>query len=155
MAVFIGNLLKESGCNISITLLRAGGLLHDVSKYESILYGGDHASMGAKILKNFGYEEVARIVKSHVHLDPALLHAEQICEELIVNYADKRVKHTNVVSLEERFEDLYNRYGSNKKSIKRIDKLYKQSRCMEKIIFGRLNIKPTKLNLIFRRKNRG
>ncbi len=151
VAVFIGNMLRETGCNISIPLLQAGGLLHDVAKYKSVLYGGDHAIIGAKIITDIGYEDVARIVESHVHLDPTLLSAGQICEELVVNYADKRVKHTSVVSLEERFEDLFKRYGHNEKSIKRIDELYRQGLHMEKIIFDRLDIKPIKLNIIFRR----
>ncbi len=152
VSLYLGRELKKTGLDISLDLLLAGGLLHDVAKYESIKNGGDHAKMGAEFLKKLGYPEVADIVRSHVHLDCPSEAVKKISEEILVNYADKRVKHTDVVSLEERFIDLQARYGLDDIRRQRINELYLQSKEMEQTIFSRLEIAPDDLTRIFRRR---
>ncbi len=152
VSTFLGIRLRERGCNISIGLLQAGGLLHDVAKYHAIIHGGDHASMGATFLEGLGYKDVAKIVRSHVHIDTNELCMRKINEAIVVNYADKRVKHTTVVSLEDRFEDLYIRYGTDNYRRKRIKELFDQTKEMEKNIFSVLHIEPDQLNEFFRRQ---
>ena len=68
-----------------------------------------------KLLKGMGYERVGEVVAQHIWLckegDPS-----SVSEEEIVNYADKRVMHDRIVSLEERFSDLKERYGRKSES---------------------------------------
>jgi hypothetical protein len=59
-----------------------------------------------------------------------------------VNYADKRVRHTSVVSLEERFQDLALRYGLSSASLERLQKLKDDMYRLETRIFRRLSIEP-------------
>lgn len=94
-------------------LCLCAALLHDITKYQSILNRGeDHSFTGGKLLRKYGFDDIAEIIESHVVLKN--LNYLQL-EKEIVFYADKRVKHDKIVSLEERFEDLKNRYGFSDK----------------------------------------
>ncbi len=97
--------------NKELTLYAA--FLHDITKYQSILNRGeDHSYTGGQLLRKLGYPDIAEIIESHVilkNLDYLKFEKE------LVFYADKRVKHEEIVSLKERFEDLKNRYGINDK----------------------------------------
>lgn len=57
---------------------------------------------------------------------------------LIISYADKRVTHSQIVTLDERFENLYERYGKNEKSRSRIHANHMQAKALEQafITFG-------------------
>ncbi len=134
--------LRSKGKIIDIDIVRAGGLLHDIAKMQAIENGGDHAEIGARFLESLGYYRVAEIVRQHVFLKEPVKPASSLSEELVVNYADKRVMHTKVVSLDERFQDLFKRYGKNRLAIEKIEELYKQARIMEQLIFSRMAIKP-------------
>ncbi len=153
VSTFLSERLCKKGVHLNKDLVRAGALLHDISKHRSIESGGDHAIMGGKILKEMGYSEVAQIVVCHVHLSRSLLESGKISEALIVNYADKRVKHTEVVSLHDRFEDLLIRYGLDESRRKMIRTIYRESKKMEDLIFSRLDIGPDDLTQNFRRKS--
>jgi hypothetical protein len=91
-----------------------------------------------------GYVRVGEVVAEHVHLarknDPSL-----VTEEEIVNYADKRVEHDRIVSLEERFCDLMDRYGKNQKASEQIEQLKKATFEIENKIFSILGIDPSDL----------
>ena len=88
-------------------------LLHDITKYQAILNRGeDHSFTGGQLMRKLGYPDIAEIIESHVILKN-LSYLK--FEKELVFYADKRVKHEKIVSLEERFEDLKNRYGINDK----------------------------------------
>ncbi len=155
VSTWLGNRLLEQGSDLNMDRLMAGAILHDVSKYQSIVSGGDHALMGARFVEGLGYPEIAKIIKHHVYLDKDTLRDGNINEEMVVNYADKRVKHVDVVSLEERFKDLQARYGTSKERRERINGLFIQSKEMERLIFSRIDMNPEELNKIFRRKSHG
>ncbi len=155
VSTWLGKKLLERDLNLNMEILMAGALLHDISKYHSILSGGDHALMGARFVEGLGYPGIARIIKCHVHLDKNTILNGHINEEMVVNYADKRVKHVDVVSLEERFRDLQARYGTSKERRERINELFIQSKEMERLIFSKIDIHPEELNKIFRRKTNG
>ena len=139
------NLLSK-GIKMDINLVRAGALLHDISKMESIKHGGDHAEMGASFLSRLGYHRVAEIVRQHVVLDRPVDSYEEVTEELLVNYVDKRVMHTRVVSLEDRFSDIFARYGKgDDKKMEKLQYLYNQARLMEDMIFSRIDIVPEEI----------
>lgn len=127
---------------MDIDLIRAGALLHDVAKMKALRHGGDHAEMGARLLEAMGYDKIGEVIRQHVFLRPALENLKGLNEELVVNYADKRVMHTRIVSLEERFSDLVERYGKDRRAKERINELYLQTRLMEQRIFEKLDIGP-------------
>jgi hypothetical protein len=91
-----------------------------------------------------GYERVGEVVAQHIWLgkeaDPLTLS-----EEEIVNYADKRVMHDRIVSLEERFNDLKDRYGRDQKAMDYLDRMEKEIYGIEHKIFLILQIDPNDL----------
>jgi len=71
-----------------------------------------------------------------------------ISEEELINYSDKRVMHTSVVTLSERFVDLQNRYGFKSldtKIINRMRMLESETYTLENKIFSKLNFTPKEL----------
>ena len=141
---FLGCFLKEAGEKIDLPLLTAGALLHDIKKYDSILYKIDHAEAGYEFLKSLGYPRVAEIVKNHIYLFPEKF-ATSVTEDEIVFYADKRVKHEEIVSVKERFVDLKERYGKNPETYKRLEFLENLTYQIEKHIFSKLPFSPEKV----------
>ena len=95
----------------------------------------------SQLLKGMGYVRVGEIVAEHVHLtrqtDPL-----RVTEEEIVNYADKRVRHNRIVSLEERFCDLMDRYGKNERASEQMEQLKKATVEIQNKIFSILEINP-------------
>ncbi|PID72626.1 MAG: metal-dependent phosphohydrolase [Desulfobulbus propionicus] len=95
-------------------LVVAGALLHDIAKTQCIEQGGDHARLGAEICRKHGYPEIAEIVAEHVILqqfDPKrYVHGHFTAKE-IVYYADKRVRHHEIVHLDQRLQYILERYG--------------------------------------------
>ncbi len=150
ISVFLGHWLKEKKTNINIPLLLAGALLHDIKKHESILTGCNHAEAGYEFLKSLGYERVGKIVKNHIYL--SVKPFSEITEDELVFYADKRVKHEEIVSLKERFEDLKIRYGKTPQSLDRLNYLEKFSYFVEERIFKKLPFSPEKVQELKRIK---
>ena len=145
VALFLAKALSRQKLNLNIPLLIAGALLHDIAKAYSIEHPGvNHAEKGAEWLIELGYPEVAEIVKCHVDLPGELI----IDEKAIVNYADKRVKHDTIVSLEDRFKDLLTRYGKTEARRKRIKRLYKRTKRLETLIFALLPFSPDMINTL-------
>ncbi len=94
----------------------AGALLHDIAKTPCLKSGCDHAALGAEICLQHGYPDIARIVGEHVILsghDPERYKNGMFTAGEIVYYADKRVRHTEIVSLEERLQYIISHYGNN------------------------------------------
>jgi len=67
-------------------------------------------------------------------------------EALLVNYADKRVRHASIVTLSERFEDLLRRYGSTAERREMISRLHDETLEIESFIFKKLDIGPASLD---------
>jgi putative nucleotidyltransferase with HDIG domain len=97
------------GVSINREAVIAGALLHDITKTRSLQTKERHAASGGALLRELGYPLIAEIVEQHVVLDPN--PAGPIAEKEIIYYADKRVMHDKIVTLEERVEDLLIRYG--------------------------------------------
>ncbi len=94
----------------------AGALLHDIAKTPCLESGCDHAAYGAEICLQHGYPDIARIVGEHVIMakyDPARYKNGLFTAGEIVYYADKRVRHTEIVSLDERLDYIISHYGNN------------------------------------------
>lgn len=125
--------------------VRAGALLHDIAKAPCLETGEDHAAKGREFCLAWHFTEIAELVGEHVRLrgfDPT----GQVLEKEIVYYADKRVNHDRIVSLEERLSDLIERYskGSDELAL-RIRANFAMCRDVERKIFRDLAFYPEDL----------
>lgn len=107
----------KTNANIpSEKLVLAGALLHDIAKTPCLNNSCDHARHGRDICLELGYPEVAEVVREHVILSEFFItrySKGQFLAKELVYYADKRVRHDEVVSLEERLEYILEHYGNN------------------------------------------
>jgi len=97
------------GISVNRDAVIAGALLHDITKTRSLQTKERHAASGGTLLRELGYPVIAEMVEQHVVLD--LNPTGPIVEKEIVYYADKRVMHDEIVTFEERVQDLLIRYG--------------------------------------------
>jgi uncharacterized protein len=145
VATHLGNALVSAGFALQLDLLEAGALLHDLGKTHCLGTAIDHADWGARALEAAGYPEVAQVVREHVFLDAARDDSRAIREAEVVNYADKRVLHTRVVTLGERFADLKERYGVSPEAQSRIAGLEQKAQGLEVKLFAPLSLTPADL----------
>lgn len=141
----IGQLLGEGllrkNYGINLALISASCLLHDIGKYPCILDGGGyHDLRGEKILLAEGFDAVARIVVQHVVLRTS--SDGPVREEHIVYYADKRVVHDKIVSLEDRFIYLEQTYGKSREALRRLQIMKEETLRIENEIFLLLDFQP-------------
>jgi uncharacterized protein len=142
VAVFLGQALTEAGFDLSLPLITTGALLHDLGKTASLGTLINHAELGAGILEDLGYPHVAQVVREHVRLDDAIRDPRPLREAEVVNYADKRVLHADVVTLAARFADLKVRYGRTPEALARIQATEVRSRALEDKLFAPLRLTP-------------
>jgi HD superfamily phosphodiesterase len=111
-------------------MIRSAALLHDITKTRSFNTGEDHAFTGSEFLTDRGYPEVGELVRRHVVLDeyPAL---KVPGEAEILNYADKRVLHDEIVGLDKRLDYILERYATTPKHRERIYLLWEKTRHLE------------------------
>jgi len=140
-ALFLSKLLNRNGARLNLSLVEAGGLLHDIAKAQSLASGERHEQLGAKLLHDWGFVGLASIVQDHASLDLIRLNGP-LTESLMVNYADKRVKHDQVVTLEERFVDLIKRYAKAPEHEVKLQQRFLQYSVLEQRIFEHLAIRP-------------
>jgi uncharacterized protein len=144
VAAFLGEALAEAGFNLFLPLVTAGALLHDLGKTACLGTLNNHAEYGAGLLEGLGYPHVAQVVREHVHLHDDI-DSSSVREAELVNYADKRVLHDQVVTLEARFADLKIRYGRTPEALVRINATETRSRALEDKIFASLSLTPSNL----------
>jgi putative nucleotidyltransferase with HDIG domain len=144
VAQHIAALLNARGERLDVPLIQAASLLHDIAKLDGLRTGENHARAGAAILQGLGWPRVARVVAQHVEVQ-SVPSRVRVTEEELVNYADKRVMHDRIVTLEERFEDLKARYGRNAEGRAIIGDAMERTREMERRIFRRLPFAPHEL----------
>ncbi|MEN8244627.1 MAG: HD domain-containing protein [Thermodesulfobacteriota bacterium] len=136
--------MNHSSARLNRPLVQAAALLHDITKTRSFETGEDHAFTGKEMLKERGFPEVARVVGQHVHLENEV-RDEEMDEARVVNYADKRVLHDAVVSLEKRMAYIVERYGREEAHRERIMRLWEESRELEERIFRHVKFTPGEL----------
>jgi uncharacterized protein len=147
VALFLSAELNKRGQKLDLRLVEAASLLHDLTKTECLKTKEDHAVTGSLLLKRIGYDRVGEIVARHIWLGKAV-DPSCVCEEEIVNYADKRVMHDRIVSLEERFRDLKERYGKLGRAEDYLEPLRDETFGIENKIFLILQIHPKDLPLL-------
>ncbi len=132
-------------------LVLAGALLHDIAKTPCLTAQCDHALVGADICRREGYPEVAEIVAQHVRLSPFTedrYQAGVFNAVVLVHYADKRVRHHSVVSLDERLEYILERYGNNNpQRCQAIERHFQQCAHLERLLFRWLPFPPQELGI--------
>lgn len=111
IAKLLAEELQGHGHQLSLPLVVAAALLHDIGKTACLDSERDHAAYGREICLAHGLDELAEIVGDHVRFRDNSLGA--FSEYDIVFYADKRVTHEQVVSLDEREVYILERYGRN------------------------------------------
>jgi len=130
--------LKEN-VSVSRDLVIAGSLLHDITKTRSLQTMERHDASGGTLLRELGYRDIAEIVEQHVIIHDLNPDGE-IEEKEIVYYADKRVMHDMIVTLEERVHDLIQRYGTKEETRELILKNKEQVLAVERKIAGFMKI---------------
>lgn len=152
IAVLLAGSLVQAGMILSLEKVQAGALMHDIAKSICIESGGDHCAKGKEICLLNGLDEIADIVGEHVRIRNHRLEGP-VSEKEIVYYADKRVNHDKVVSLEERLGYLIQRYGQGMEGLqKAIRDNFEICRGVETKIFSRLGYSPEDLSEMVRRR---
>lgn len=147
IARLIGSELLASGETLSLKKMTAAALLHDIAKTPCLVSKKDHAEEGKKICIQNGFGEIAPIVAEHVVLKNGSPDGS-FSEKEIVYYADKRVNHQTVVSLEERLAYILERYGKNRKGLEtRITENFHQCKALERALFQNLSFPPESVAL--------
>ncbi|MCB2218523.1 MAG: HD domain-containing protein [Desulfobulbaceae bacterium] len=99
-----------------VELVIAGALLHDIAKTRCLDGSCRHAEEGQLICEEHGYPEIGRIVREHVILSsfkPDRYRNGIFPAREIVYYADKRVRHDQIVSLQDRLDYIIERYSDH------------------------------------------
>lgn len=91
----VASLLNDRGFKMDLDLVYWSGLLHDFRKGTPL-----HAEAVAKTLNQMGYPRVGRIVENHMDIKGDYLN--RICEESVIYYADKLLKETEIIPIEDR-----------------------------------------------------
>ena len=136
-ALEIANKIKKA--NVNMELIEIGALLHDIGRAKT--HGFKHALIGGKMLRERGFsEKLAKICERHIlgGLDkedakkfglPEKDYLPVTLEEKIICLADKHMAGTREVSIQQRFNRWFQKYGKSKillKSKKRIEKIQKE-----------------------------
>lgn len=130
---------KITKTNVDKNLIEIGALLHDVGRTKT--HGFRHALIGGKILRERGFSiNLARICETHIlgGLDkedakrvglPEKDYLPKTLEEKIICLADKHMAGTREVTIKERFERWFQKYGRSRillKSKKRIEQIQQE-----------------------------
>ena len=125
LARSIAERLVKNGYELNINLLYSGALLHDVAKGMQ-----DHELRGAEIARDYGYPCLYEIIKEHMNIKTEL----EIGEKEIVYLADKLVKGTQCVTLDERFRSGFEKYKNDYDIIKNIEYKYQTAKKLKEKI---------------------
>ena len=145
--------LEQSGRSTEKTadrsLVLAGALLHDIAKTICLDGGCRHDEEGMKICRRHGYPEVGLIVRDHVLLSsfsPEDYQRGRFPAQEIVYYADKRVRHSEIVTLQQRYEYIIDIYSRENDTIKRrIRQNFDRCAELENYLFDYLPFGPDEL----------
>lgn len=146
VTLFLCLQLKKFLPDINIGLATSAALLHDITKTRSFYTKENHSETGGSLLMDMGYPEIGSIIRQHVFLDSYIIDSP-VSEQEIVNYSDKRVLHDKIVSLDERFEYIRQRYGQTVEFENRIRVMSRNTFNLENKIFAHLDIVPDQLSI--------
>ena len=142
IASLMARALREAGENLSLDLVTAGALMHDIAKTQSLKTKENHSVKGSEICLQNHLDEIADIVAEHVVLK-SFSKEGPVLEKEIVYYADKRVNHDKIVSLERRLDYLIKQYGNgDERLIRRMGKNFDLCKQVESKLFSKLHFAP-------------
>jgi putative nucleotidyltransferase with HDIG domain len=153
VATLLTQNLIDQGLQLNFDLIQAAALLHDITKTRSFKTEENHAETGGQYLADMGWAEVGNLVRQHVKLDE-YPEAVSLGEAEIINYADKRVLHEEVVSLDKRLDYILERYAKIPEHRERIYLLWKMTVKIEDKIFGILSFSPEDLTHMLNSEDR-
>jgi len=91
--------LVKKNYEVDPDLLYICGLLHDFMKGHKY-----HDKTAARILVDMGYEKIAKVVENHMNIQE--YYKNRICNEAVLYYADKIVKGTTIVTINNRISNV-------------------------------------------------
>ncbi len=144
LAVFLAKKFNNSGIPVDVELVSRAALLHDIDKMQTLKpdFKHLHSKLSREILEKENFPKLAIIAERHL-LETILTENPFDCwEEKLVYYSDKRIKHDQLVSLQERFEYLLETYGKEKEIFDRISICKPKVEALEKEIFSNLDVTP-------------
>jgi uncharacterized protein len=141
VALLLSDRLQRAGVPLNRELILASALLHDITKSRSFETGENHAQTGGQYLSELGFGEVGEIVRQHVVLD-SYPGDKAPNEAEVVNYADKRVLHDQIVPLNERMAYILHRYARTPERRQLLIHFWEKAELLEKRIFGYLSFGP-------------
>jgi CTP:molybdopterin cytidylyltransferase MocA len=107
IARLLGDELNRHGCGLDIDLLYNSALLHDIAKGLH-----DHERAGAEMLRTLGLGSLSEGVGLHRDADVPV--SGKITEKELVCLADKLVRGTRRMSIEERFTEKLHLYADDR-----------------------------------------
>lgn len=140
VANWLAEKLEKSGVKIDRKTVDLASLLHDIDKIYEIKGTGKHGQVSYEILSRMDIR-VATAVRKHL-LSTIAREGLDTWEEKVVYYADKRVTNDRVVTLEDRYKYLYEKYGTNRAAIESIRRTEKPAFELEKEIFRKTGSRP-------------
>lgn len=175
VAMAIANAFIKKGEIVNLDLLYPAAMLHDMhricdfkeldrkcfdekvtdekwKKWEACreeFKGMHHADISSDVLKDRGFTETAEVIRLHKSINIVEERdSYDTLEKQILYYADKRVKHNEVVSREERFRDGRERYGGfdGMKERKLFEEVEENTIRLEKELFSQINLKPSDIH---------
>lgn len=166
VAAQIANAYEKAGFTLDIDSIIKAALLHDALKVCTIkdfdpdnfpqevtdedklkwtelrekYRGVSDAKVMCKLLTERGESKIAQIIKQHDF--DCILEGFESLDAKIHYYADKRVKHDQIVSLKERLRDGRVRYPASQNDSKRITQIEDAVFELEKQLFKKINLEP-------------
>ncbi len=141
VATFITQQLIQQKYRLDFELIQAAALLHDITKTRSFKSREDHAQTGGDFLADRGYPEIGNLIRQHVRLDNYSATG-QLTDAEVLNYADKRVLHDEIVGLDRRLDYILERYAETAEHQEKIYQLWQKTRDIETKIFKNLAFTP-------------
>ena len=170
VAVFLAGHLQKNNIKININFTKNLALLHDFLKmlvfteknkkdpaiWKTLRkkYPDTHdTEVASLILQQIKESKLAKGVRTQ-QFDAIISknHPLSTIEEKIVYYADKRVAHTKIVTLKERFEEGNKRYPPTRKEMPVIRLIQKKIYALEKQLCTQAQIKPEVLQFLSQKK---
>ena len=133
VAFRLASLLNQTGGQLNLKMVMAGGLLHDLAKGST-----HHALRGARRIAGWGFPALSAVVAAHMELPEQ--DDERIDETRLVFLADKLVRETRFVSLEERFAPALSRFADNEALWAAIRRKYVKANCLQTLVWRRLQV---------------
>jgi len=145
LAVWIAESMREKGARVNVELVDRASLLHDIDQSLPKKHHTEHGKLGARIMREEGYPEIARIIEVH-NLDSVLdaKTSPETLEEKIVYYADKRVIQ-EIIDIDTRFNNWVERHAKTPEDREKILKPKTHLKAIEKELFSVIGKKPDQI----------